>query len=159
VLGLLQANVPGVQSKGRAIEDGTGVDVGDVVGVVVREEIMVVNVVGVVGKVGGVVERVDVAGRVGNDAEVVVMNMGVVVKRSVTLPVSVSIVPFVSEDPVVVVAFVGPAVVEELLKGKGGVNVGMLVVVGPENPVPVADVVTAEPSHTRPWPDSRGTVS
>jgi hypothetical protein len=157
VLGLLQANVPGVQGKGRAVEEGTGVDVGEVVGEVVREEIMVVNVVGVV---NGMVRGVVVAGRVGNDAEVVVMNMGVVlVIRSVTLPVSVSIVPFVSEDPVVVVAFVGPAVVEELLKGKGGVNVGMLVVVGPENPVVVAVVFTAEPSHTRPWPDSRGTVS
>lgn len=156
----MHVKVPGVQAKGRGVEEAVGVDVevGEVVGDVVREVTMVVKVAKVVGRDGEVVEMVDVAGSVGNDGEVVNMKIGVVVKILVALPVNVSMVPFVSGDPVTV-AVVGPVVVEELPKGKGGVNVGMLVVVCPEDPVPVAVVVTAEPPQTSPWPDSRGTVS
>lgn len=150
VLGELQVNVPGMQVLGSGVEDGvvTGVvaavdEGGDV-------EMRVVRVVPVV------------AGRVGNDGEVVevsVMAVSVVVgvvvavlmvKMLVALPVSVSMGLLVCEDPVPVPVAV---VTVEFSRGKGGVDVGIAVEL--EVPIPVVAVVAviaAVPSITKPGP-------
>lgn len=138
-LGLLHVNVPGVQGRGRAVEEGVGVDVGDEVGEVTAMMESVVGVVSCGDMVGDVLAVGDVVAVVAPDVSITDAVVVVVVRRPSSSNVLVRLPVSVSMDPV---AEGGAAGVEELPKGKGGTVVGVEAVVMPED-VPV--VVVAEP--------------
>lgn len=135
VVALLQANVPGVHDWGSAVEDG-------VVDDVIVEGEVAVEVAVSVGEVFAAVVGTDVsvvADAVNVAAVVVVGSSKNVLVR---LPVSVSMVPLVSRDPV---AVGGAVEAVELPNGKGGTDVVVDAVVTMEEPVPVAVVTMEEP--------------